>query len=287
MATGATHGESARKATGRAGAKRGKKRQPAEPQVATPAIDLKVVKRLASTTCTHGEIASMHGITVEKLLEVPGYRKAYEAGRGLAGVAVRKRLWDKATEGNSKALDIISTQFFKESETYASSRTRAKPKRRSTSAVYRERVIDVGRWMAAGLARSEAEDLAAEKFDVTRRMACNYAKDALALMRKYGDDADPEQLRGRALACRDEILRRAMDAEDYSAALRAADSRDEILGVKTSRFVVSGPKGGPIEHNHKHEHTIRDRAKNIAERFKRFGIPVPDRIKELSSASRN
>ena len=246
-------------------------------------VDLKLVKRLAGNTCTHTEIASALGMNVEVLLQAPGFRKAFDEGRGLAGVVLRKRLFDTAADGNSKAINLLAEQFLNGAPPEAGVSSRARKKKRATSAVYRERVIEVGRWMAAGLSRSEAEDRARELFEVTSRQARTYAKDALDLWRKFAEEADPQVLRSRALARREEIFRQAMGERDFNTALRAADSADTITGTLTHRFEHSGPGGGPI----KHEVSVKERAKEVSDRFKSNGWQVPDRIMELSRASRN
>lgn len=71
-------------------------------------IDLDLVYKLAKIHCTNREIASIVGINIDSLQRL--YRDVLEAGREAGKMALRRKMWSSALEGNPTMMIWLSKQ---------------------------------------------------------------------------------------------------------------------------------------------------------------------------------
>ena len=112
----------------------------------------------------------------------------------------------------------------------------------------RLRLIQVARALIAQRSVAVVERSIMEEWGITLRRARQYVRMVYDLWaRAYEEDI--LQQSARALADREEVVRRALETGQLRVALAAMDSRDRILGVLREHINVSGN----IRHTHRHK----------------------------------
>ena len=108
-------------------------------------VDLEMVERLAHIQCTHSEIASALGLSVDTLTRNPHFAEVYKRGAEGGRKSLRRMQFESANKGNVVMQIWLGKQYLGQSDHVTSEIRKLPPIQQLSSAQLRELLEDYAR----------------------------------------------------------------------------------------------------------------------------------------------